>query len=113
MCSEIINFVDVFQDKLPYFPRQRNELFFSLPLEHMEPVVVLTCYLYNKNYVYNVKWKEIRLFHGAKNSYDSVIFQMLECPLIVKKASCLFRYAGAFSPNKKTLKTDKKPLENS
>jgi hypothetical protein len=28
MCCEIVIFVDVFQDELPYFPRQRNELVF-------------------------------------------------------------------------------------
>jgi hypothetical protein len=55
MCCEIIKFVDVFQHKLPYFPRHRNELYFFLPLEQMELVVVLTCYFCNKNYVCNVR----------------------------------------------------------
>jgi hypothetical protein len=51
MCHEILNFVDVFQHELPYFPRQRNELFFFLPLEQMEPIAILTCYFCNKHFV--------------------------------------------------------------
>jgi hypothetical protein len=113
MCCEIINFVDVFQDELPYFPRQRNELFFFLPLEQMELVAVLMCYFCNKNSVRNVKWKESRLFRGAKNSYDSVIIQMLECLLLSKKLVACSYMQGAFSPNNKTLKIDRKPLKTS
>ena len=95
MCCEIVNFVDIFQHELPYFPRQRNELFVFLPLEQMELVVVLTCYFCNEHSVHNVTWKESRFFHGAKNYYHNVIIQMLKCPLPVQKTSCLFRYAGS------------------
>jgi hypothetical protein len=53
--------------------------FFLLLLQHMQLVIVLSCYFCNKHSVRNVTWKESRFFRGAKNSYDSVIIQMFEC----------------------------------
>jgi hypothetical protein len=83
-----------FKMNSPIFQARGMNYSFYLPLEHIEPVAVLTCYFCNKNYVCNVKWKESRLFRGVKKSYDSVIFQMLECPLIVKKNLLLVQICG-------------------
>ena len=101
-----------FNTNSPTFQGRGMNCFF-LRLQQMEPIAVLPCYFCNKHFVCNVTWKESRFFRGAKNSYDSVIIQMFECPLPVQKNGCLFIYVGGYSPNNKTLKTNTKPLKTS
>ena len=81
MTYEFVILVDVFECKVPDFPRQRNELFFSLAMEKIQLVVVLPCYLCNKHLVRDVTWKESRIFLGAKNHYYTVILHLFKCPL--------------------------------
>jgi hypothetical protein len=95
MACEIVNLVDVFEHEVPDFPGQRNELFFSLSMEKMQPVVVFPCYLCNKHLVRDVTWKERRIFLGAKDHYYTVIFLSFKCPLPVKKLGCLAKHPGS------------------
>ena len=67
MGSNLVNLVDVSAHEVSDFPGQRNELFFFLVMEKMQPVVVLPCYLCNKHLVCDVAWKETRIFLGAKD----------------------------------------------
>jgi hypothetical protein len=66
MACEFVNLVDVPEHEVPEFPRQRNELHFSLLMEKMQLVVIFHCYLCNKHSFCNVTWKERRFFLGEK-----------------------------------------------
>jgi hypothetical protein len=95
MTCEFVNLVDVFAHEVPDFPGQRNELFFSLVMEKMQPMVVLPCYFCNKHLVCDVAWKERRIFLGAKDHYYTVIFLLFKCPLPVQKLGFLARHLGS------------------
>ena len=67
MAYEFINLIDVLEHEVPDFPRQRNELLFSLSMEKMQLVVVFPCYLCNKHLVRDVAWKESRILLGTED----------------------------------------------
>jgi hypothetical protein len=67
MACEFVNLVEIFAHEIPDFPGKRKELFFSLVMEKMHPVVVIPFYLCNKHLVHDVAWKERRIFLGAKD----------------------------------------------
>jgi hypothetical protein len=67
MSCEFDNLVDISAHEVCDFPGQRNELFFFLVMEKMQPMVVLPYYFYNKHLVHDVAWKENKIFLGAKD----------------------------------------------
>jgi hypothetical protein len=92
MVGKLVNLVDVSAHKVSDFPGQRNELFFFLVMEKMQPVVVLPCYLCNKHLVRDVAWKENMIFLRDKDHEDTVIFLLFKCALLVQKLGCLARH---------------------
>jgi hypothetical protein len=85
MGKKLVNLVDVSTHKVSDFPGKRNELFFFLVMEKMQPVVVLPCYFCNKHLVRDVAWKEVMILLKAKDHEDNVIFLLLKCALPVQK----------------------------
>jgi hypothetical protein len=92
MGGKLVNLVDVSAHKVSDFPGQRNELFFFLVMEKIQPVVVLPCYFYNKHLVHDVAWKEGRIFLRSKDHEETVIFLLLKCALLVQKLACVARH---------------------
>ena len=92
MGDKLINLVDVSAHKVSDFPGQRNELFFFLVMEKMQPVVVLPCYFCNKHLVHDMAWKEGMILLRSKDHEDTVIFLLLKCALPVQKLGCLAKH---------------------
>jgi hypothetical protein len=92
MGGKLINLVDVSAHEVSDFLGQRNELFFFLVMEKMQPVVVLPFYFCKKHLVHDVAWMEGRIFLRAKYHEDTVIFLLLKCALLVQKLACLARH---------------------
>jgi hypothetical protein len=92
MGGKLVNLIDVSIHKFSDFPGKRNELFFFLVMEKMQPVVVFPCYLCNKHLVRDVPWKEGRILLRAKDHEDTMIFLLLNYFLSVQKLGCLARH---------------------
>jgi hypothetical protein len=93
MGGKLINLVDVSIHKVSDFPGKRNDLFFFLVMEKMQPVVVLPCYFCNKHLVHDVAWKEGKIFLRDKDHEDIVIFLLFKCALPVQKLGFLDRHS--------------------
>jgi hypothetical protein len=92
MGGKLVNIVDVSSHEVSDFLGQRNELFFFLVMEKMQPVVVLPCYFCNKHLVHDVEWKEGMIFLRAKDHEETVILLLLKCAFLVQKLACVARH---------------------
>jgi len=73
VACETVNLVHIHDYEIPEFPRQRDELTFSLFMEKMQPVGVLPCYFSKKQCTRYMTWKEARILFGPKNPYNILV----------------------------------------
>ena len=92
MGDKLVNLVDVSTHEVSDFPGQRNELFFFLIMEKMQPMVVFPCYFCKTHIVRDVAWKEGNILLRAKDHEDIVIFLLLKCAISVQKLGCLAKH---------------------
>ena len=108
---KFIDFVHIFEYKVPNVPRQRYEFLFLFLMKKVQPEIIFPCNFCNKHYVEYMTWKKDGIFLSTENLDNIVIFHFLQCPLFFQEFTCLGRYSRGIFSKQKSLKNRDKVIE--
>jgi hypothetical protein len=109
---KFIDFVYIYEYKIPNSPRQGYELIFLFLMEKMKPKFILLCDFCNKHFISNMAWEKGRIFLRVENLDDIAIFHLLQRPLFIQEFIRLVRHPRCVFSKQKSFENIDKIIEN-